>query len=87
MQGNSALYAPTCQAKLPLRQERWLGFDPAFAKTGGAGYQQVLMARNPAAIGKMGHDTAVKAAWRAQVTVRREARKWCLNATATTDVL
>ncbi len=43
--------------------------DPAFAKTGGAGDQQVLLARNPAAIRKMGHDTAVKAAWRAQVQI------------------
>ena len=43
--------------------------DPAFAKAGGPGNQQVLMARNPAATRKMGHDTAVKAAWRAQVQI------------------
>ena len=43
--------------------------DPAFAKAGRTGDQQVLMARNPAAIGKMRHDTAVKAARRAQVQI------------------
>ena len=43
--------------------------DPAFAKTGGSGDQQVLMTRDPATIGKMRHDTAVKAARRAQVQI------------------
>ena len=43
--------------------------DPAFAKTGRAGYQQVLMTRDPGAICKMRHDTAVKAARRAQIQI------------------
>lgn len=43
--------------------------DPAFAKAGRAGDQQVLMPGDSTAIGKMRHDTAVKAAWRAQVQI------------------
>ena len=43
--------------------------DPAFAQTGRPGYQQVLVPGDPAAIGKMRHDTAVKATWAAQVQI------------------
>ena len=43
--------------------------DPAFAQTGGPGYQQVLVPGDPAAIRKAGHDTAIKAAGRAQVQI------------------
>ena len=43
--------------------------DPAFAQTGGPGYQQVLVPCDPAAVRKMGHDTAVEAARGAQVEI------------------
>jgi hypothetical protein len=43
--------------------------DPAFAQTGGSSNQQVLMTCDPTTIRKMGHDTAVNAAWRAQVKI------------------
>lgn len=43
--------------------------DPAFAQTGGSSNQQVLMTGDPTTIRKMGHDTAVNAAWRAQVEI------------------
>ena len=46
--------------------------DPAFAEAGGAGYQQVLVPGDPAAIRKMRHDTAVKATGRAQVQIPKD---------------
>ena len=43
--------------------------DPAFAQTGGSGDQQILMSRDPTAIRKMRHDTAVQATRRAKVEI------------------